>query len=781
MADISVLSRLVAGTLRNVDLSSNTIVVSSVKIGASALEIKETAGHFDFSAKNLTNVGTVDGRNVSADGAALEAHLDGGASKHDATEVDYERADGSKKNIQAASDDVEAALSDLDDAIGALDQTPTNYTAANPAIVADHLAGIDAQLAAVVAGDKYVKISANDTTAGYLDAKVTAGAGLSKTIANPSANEALDLAVNVDDSTIEISSDALRVKDAGITDAKIAAGVDAAKIADGSVSNTEFQYLNGVTSAIQTQLDAKVEKAGSSMDSGANITFSGGGEVLGLPSTPSAASAAASKAYVDAVALGLAPKKAVLAASTGPVTLSSQQTVDGVIIYGGQRVLIKDQANPAENGIYISAAGAWTRATDFDSLSPIDEINGAWVPVQSGTQAGKIFVQYGVVSTLDTDPVTFEFYNPIAALIGGDMVTVTGSTITLDLSATSGLESSNAGDPAGQLRIKLEASNPSLMITGSNELAAKLDAAGAITSGASGLKVEADDSSIEISANELRIKALGVTNAMLAGSIEDSKLNQITTANKVAGSAVQLATDSGLEDSSGLKIKPDTTTADTLAISLTANGAGVKYDSNSFTESAEALALAANVAGAGLALASGALSVNVDDSSIEINADALRVKTTAYDQSTITGGSGTAAAVAKAPKVSRKFIAGQAFSANTTYAVRLSVFGETPERLFAAQRDASVANKYLAIGMIRSGVAVNAGDEVEVVLHGELVTWAGNWGAEEVGKEIFVGDAGAVILGASLANTAGEAAYCIGVVADVGKIWVDFKQLRGIA
>lgn len=43
-----------------------------------------------------------------------------------------------------------------------------------------------------------------------------------------------------------------------MTNAKVATGIDAAKLADGSVSNTEFQYLNGVTSAIQTQLDAKL-------------------------------------------------------------------------------------------------------------------------------------------------------------------------------------------------------------------------------------------------------------------------------------------------------------------------------------------------------------------------------------------------------------------------------------------------------------------------------------------------------------------------------------------
>ena len=79
--------------------------------------------------------------------ATLAGHLNGGASKHDATEIDYERADGSKKNIQASSDDVENALTDLDDAIGALAASPTNYTPSNAAIVADHLSAIDTALA----------------------------------------------------------------------------------------------------------------------------------------------------------------------------------------------------------------------------------------------------------------------------------------------------------------------------------------------------------------------------------------------------------------------------------------------------------------------------------------------------------------------------------------------------------------------------------------------------------------------------------------------------------
>lgn len=84
---------------------------------------------------------------------------------------------------------------------------------------------------------------------------------------------------------------------------------------------------------------------------------------------------------------------------------------------------------------------------------------------------------------------------------------------------------------------------------------------------------------------------------------------------------------SGLEISSGLRVKTDTVTANTIGVSITTDGSGVKFDSASFTDSgSETLALAAGVAGNGLALTSGVLSVNVDNSTLEINSDSLRVK-----------------------------------------------------------------------------------------------------------------------------------------------------------
>lgn len=263
-----------------------------------------------------------------------------------------------------------------------------------------------------------------------------------------------------------------------------------------------------------------------------------GGHKITGSADPSSAQDVATKAYVDAVAVGLSPKKAVIVASTGSnLVLAGEQTVDGILT-SASRILVKDQTLPAQNGIYVTAVGAWTRATDFDSVSPIDEINGAWVPVELGTvNAGRVYIQYGTVVTLGTDPITFEFYNPIASLIGGDMVTVSGSTISVDLATVSGLESSNPGNAAGQLRVKLEASNPSLQIDGSNQLGTKLSGSGAIVSGASGLAVqlEASNPSLQISSDRLGAKldpagALASGSAGIATQVDGSTLEINTNA-----------------------------------------------------------------------------------------------------------------------------------------------------------------------------------------------------------------------------------------------------------
>jgi hypothetical protein len=79
---------------------------------------------------------------------------------------------------------------------------------------------------------------------------------------------------------------------------------------------------------------------------------------------PTQGNDAASKGYVDAVAQGLAIKQPVRVASVAPITPTGLQTIDGILLVAGNRVLRKNEAVAADNGIWIASAGAWTRSLD---------------------------------------------------------------------------------------------------------------------------------------------------------------------------------------------------------------------------------------------------------------------------------------------------------------------------------------------------------------------------------------------------------------------------------
>lgn len=164
----------------------------------------------------------------------------------------------------------------------------------------------------------------------------------------------------------------------------------------------------------------------------------GGFKITNL-ANPVAGTDAVNLQTLQAYQEGLKPKQAVRVATTTSINLSSAPaTIDGVTLVSGDRVLVKDQAAPAENGIYIfnGAASAMTRAVDMDSLTPIDEVNGAYTFAQEGTaNAGKGFVQSGTVTTLGTDPVNFVFFNAAASITASTGLVKVGNDIQIDPSA----------------------------------------------------------------------------------------------------------------------------------------------------------------------------------------------------------------------------------------------------------------------------------------------------------------------------------------------------------
>ena len=229
---------------------------------------------------------------------------------------------------------------------------------------------------------------------------------------------------------------------------------------------------------------------------------------------PVAAQDAATKAYVDSLADGRSWKQSVKAASTADLTLSGAQTVDGVSLVALDRVLVKDQVDAEDNGIYVVAAGAWARSSDANAAA---ELIAAAVFVEQGTANGdKQFAQTADNITLGTTPLVW-VVTSANHFSGHDMISLSGGQISVDLAAVSGLESSNPGNASGQLRVKVEAVDPSLEINGSNELAVKVAANAGLEVNGSGLAVVVDDVTIEIDPTDgLRVKD---------SSIDENKLS----------------------------------------------------------------------------------------------------------------------------------------------------------------------------------------------------------------------------------------------------------------
>lgn len=137
----------------------------------------------------------------------------------------------------------------------------------------------------------------------------------------------------------------------------------------------------------------------------------------------------ATKQYVDNVAQGLNVKTAVMVATTGNITLSGEQTIDGVLT-SSSRVLVKNQSAPAQNGIYVSASGAWTRSVDANTWN---ELISAFTFVQDGTtQADTGWVcTINAGGTLGTTPVTWTQFSGAGTYTAGTGLTLTGTQFSI--------------------------------------------------------------------------------------------------------------------------------------------------------------------------------------------------------------------------------------------------------------------------------------------------------------------------------------------------------------
>lgn len=140
------------------------------------------------------------------------------------------------------------------------------------------------------------------------------------------------------------------------------------------------------------------------------------------------------KNYVDSHLQGLDPKQSARVASTANIDLSTGGllTIDGITVADGDRVLVKNQTNPEENGIYVAGTGAWARSLDMDEWT---EVPSAYLWVEEGTaNANRGYVcTSNSGGVLETTAITWELFSTAGGYSASNGIALVGADFQLDI------------------------------------------------------------------------------------------------------------------------------------------------------------------------------------------------------------------------------------------------------------------------------------------------------------------------------------------------------------
>ena len=210
----------------------------------------------------------------------------------------------------------------------------------------------------------------------------------------------------------------------------------------GKVANSATTATNANTASAIVARDASGNFTAGTITATLSATSTlADGVVATTKSASNNSTAVATTAYVDAAVsasqTGLDVKASVRAATTTAGTLATSfangQTIDGVVLATGNRILIKDQATGSENGIYtVNASGAPTRATDADTSAKVTA--GMFTFIAEGTVNGNegwVLTTDDTI-TLGTTALTFVQFSSAGSYTQGTGIAITGQSIAVD-------------------------------------------------------------------------------------------------------------------------------------------------------------------------------------------------------------------------------------------------------------------------------------------------------------------------------------------------------------
>ena len=272
-------------------------------------------------------------------------------------------------------------------------------------------------------GDYVADVSASD---GISATGTGEGASVSLTNTDKGSSQNIFKTISSDSGSFSADSNSASVEVAGGTG--ISTSASAGVI---TVSNTGVIDVQGTPN----QIDVIASVGSTTLSISSTAVFPG---TVTLNADPTQALHAATKQYVDAVAEGLHVHASVATATTASVDLSSPPaTIDGVTLVDQMRVLVKNQTSAAENGIYVydEDTTALVRASDYDTASEVQA--GDFVFVSGGdTYNSTGWVQENDVTTLGTDPITWDQFSGAGAYSAGNGLTLDGTQFSIDTAVT---------------------------------------------------------------------------------------------------------------------------------------------------------------------------------------------------------------------------------------------------------------------------------------------------------------------------------------------------------